>query len=256
MEQEIVTDTQPQYKPLESFSKKELQDVADKLDLKLPVSMGISKMAQAIRVRQTRLSLDAQAEAMTQRRAESLDTERKPSFEEILIFGGEFMGKKYDPSPKNIYSFRNELDPGESQSFTKGGILFQIFEKDKHGNPLTCVMPACLCEKVPKPRTGATRTELLEYELLKAISLGEPNVPINANRTDPATGASISTIVGYRPRFTFIRIGKAPADAPFGVYLEDVVEELSPLTNESSSFLNMFSVIHSLNWDSMLGIAL
>lgn len=220
-----TTEIQPQYRPLESFSKKDLQDMAEKLDLKLSPSMGIPKIAQAIRVRQTRLTLDAEAEAISQRRAESLDKEHRPSFEEILMFGGEFMGKKYDPSPKNLYSFRNELDPGESEAFTKGGILFRLFEKDKHGNPLTCVMPACLCEKVPKPRTGASRMELLEYELLKAISLGEPNIPINENRLDPATGASISTIVGFRPRFTFIKVGKAPANAPFGVYLEDVAEE-------------------------------
>ncbi len=225
-----TTEIQPQYKPLESFSKKDLQDMADKLDLKLPPSMGIPKIAQAIRVRQTRLALDAEAEAMSQRRAESLDKDQTPSFEEILIFGGDFMGKKYDPSPKNLYSFRNELDPGESAAFTKGGILFRVFEKDKHGNPLTCVMPACFCEKVTKPRAGASKVELLEYELMKAVSLVEQGIPIYENRVDPASGSSISTIVGFRPRFSFIKVGPAPKNTSFGVYLEGEIKNDSENT--------------------------
>ena len=221
MEQELSTE--PQYRQLETFSKKDLQVMADKLDLKLPPSMGVPKMAQAIRVRQTRLPLDAEREAKEQMRAET-SGDRKPTFEEVLVNGGEFRGKHYDPSPRNIYEFRNELDPGEPVAFTKGGMFFRIFEKDKKGAPLLCVMPECFCEKVPPPRKGAERLELMEYELLKAVSLVQAGVPIYDNVRDSETGATMSKIVGYKPRFSFHKVGPAPEGAQFGLYLEEPKE--------------------------------
>lgn len=113
------------------------------------------------------------------------------------------------------------MDPGEPVAFTKGGMFFRIFEKDKKGGPLLCVMPACFCEKVSPPRKGADRLELLEYELLKAVSLVQAGVPIYDNVKDGETGAIISKIVGYRPRFSFRKVGPAPEGTPFGLYLEE-----------------------------------
>jgi hypothetical protein len=220
MEPELGT-TETKYRALEEFPKKDLQAMADKLGLKLPPSMGVQKMAQAIRVRQTRLALDAEAEAKAQRRAESLDVARKPTFEEILMFGGEFLGKHYDASPRFIYRFINELDKGQEVSFTKGGVFIRIFEKDKNDKPLMCVMPEALCEKVPEPKRGATKLDQMEYELRRAVSLAEIGVPIYADRPDPQTGRFKSTIVGQKPRFSFIRIGSAPKDAPLGLYLDE-----------------------------------
>ena len=225
MENELPVTTNEQansqYRPLESFSKKELQDMADKLGLKLPPAMGVAKMAQAIRVKQTRLQLDAQIEASEQRRAETMIEGRKPNFEEILMFGGDFLGKHYEPSPRFIYRFINELDRGDEASFTKGGHLIRCFEKDKGGNPLRVVMPACFCDKPEPPKKGATRAELLEYELLKAVSLVSEGVPVMGMRKDPITGAERSVVIGFSPRYSFIKIEPAPKDAPFGLYLEE-----------------------------------
>jgi hypothetical protein len=219
MDNELATE--PKYRALEEFPKKNLQEMADKLGLKLPPSIGIPKMAQAIRVRQTRLALDAEAEAKAQRRAESLDTERKPTFEEVLMFGGEFLGKHYDASPRSIYRFINELDKGQELAFTKGGVYLRIFEKDKNEKPLLCVLPECFCETVPEPHRNATKVEKFEYELLRAVSLAEVGVPIFADRPDPQTGKFKSVIVGSKPRFSFIKVKPAPKDTPLGLYLDE-----------------------------------
>jgi len=211
--------TQPKYRELEEFTKPELKAMADRLELKLPPAMGIPKMAQAIRTRQARLALDAQQEAFEQKRADSGDTNRKPSFEEILMDGGEFLGKKYEPSPRYLYRFLNELDRGDEASFTKGGRLIRLFEKDKNGKDVQVVMPQCFCETVESPGPDATKLEKLEFELRKAVSLVTEGVPVYANRPDPQTGRMKSTIVSFTKRYSFIPVGPAPKDAPLGLYL-------------------------------------
>jgi len=210
------------YIPLEDKGVDELKEMAKKLGLKLPPALNDSaKIAQAIRIRQTRLQLDAESAAIDERKREMMSAGRKPSFEEVLMYGGEFLGKKYEPSTKGLYRFMNNLDPGQDVAFTKGGVYFHVFEKDKNRNQMTMVMPDVFCQKVDEPPShGATYVEKLEYELFKAISLVEEGVPIHKNRPDPQTGAMMSKIVGFEQRFDFIRIGDAPKDASFGPYFK------------------------------------
>lgn len=217
---------QKQYRTLEEYSKEELWAIADALGLKLPKSLGLPTLAQAIRVKQTRLNLDAEAEARAQRTRENMEGDKKPTFEDVLIYGGEFMGKTYEPSPKYIYRFINELDQGQDFPCSKPTRFFaRIYPQDKEKNPLMCVMPQCLAEKPEKPPADASRADELEYELKRAISLAEIGYPIWKDRPDPKNpGAIIPTIVGLAPRFTFIRVKKAPKDAPYGMFFGDVNE--------------------------------
>jgi hypothetical protein len=212
----------PQYRTLEERSQSELQNLAEQLDLKLPKSMGAPKMAQAIRVKQTRLQLDAEQAAQEQRIRDKADPDKKPSFEEVLIFGGRFNGKEYPPSKRWAYRFINNLDSGQDFACIKGGAVFMhIYQQDKEGNPLLNVLPKVLCDKYPPLEGDVTQAEQQEQSLKRTISLQEIGYPIWESRADPHyPERNVPTIVGYTPRFTFIEVKEVPDNTPFGVYFE------------------------------------
>lgn len=212
------------YKTLEERTQKELQELAKQLGLKFPPTLGVQKLAQAIRVKQTRLQLDAEADAQAQKRADTGGGKRKPSFEEVLIFGGVFLDKRYEPSPRIIYRVINNLDPGQDFAVLKGGIfLCRVYPQDKKKNPLLNVLPKVLCVKYPDLDANASPAEKLENELLKAISLQEIGTPVWEDRPDPQDPSRMRpVIVGKVDRFSFIEVKEAPKDAKFGLYFEDV----------------------------------
>lgn len=210
-EQTVSTET-TKYVPLSERSEKDLRILAYKLGLKFAPNLGREKMAEAIAIEQTKQQLRIEDEArlqLQQERATALGikshTGRKPSFEEVAINGGEFNGVTYPKSKKVLVRFINDQDRGTPLLFNKGGISIHVFEYDKNKNPLVNVMPECLISKDKKFET---------------ISLVQRGLPVFGNVTDPATGQTVSRIVGREPRFTFIVQGDAPEDAPFGLYLD------------------------------------
>lgn len=223
MTMELESVKQEQYKTLEERSQPELQSLAKLLDLKLPTNLGVTKLAQAIRVKQTMNWSIAEELAQAAKIKASGKPGHKPSFEEVLIFGGEFKGKTYEPSPKKIYKFINNLDPKQEFSCVKGGKqFFHLYPCDKEGAALMNVMPECLCTKYPKLPSDATVEEQNELELLKAISLAEIGFPVWENRPDPQYKDRMRpTIVSWTKRFSFIEVGPAPENAPFGVYFSE-----------------------------------
>lgn len=214
---------QTQYRTLEERSQKELQHLAEQLGLQLPKTMGAAKMAHAIRVKQTRNLMDAEADAQAQRMRDKGDPDKKPSFEEVLIFGGDFMGKTYKPSPRKAYRFINNLDPGQEFACIKGGAAFMhLYPMDKDKNPLLNVLPECLTLKYPDLPSDAPVADKNENELKKAISLAEIGYPVWENRPDPQFKDRMRpTIVRKVPRFTFIEVKKVPQNTPFGVYFDE-----------------------------------
>lgn len=214
--------TENQYRSLEERSQPELQAMAKLLGLKVPPAMGVQKLAYAIRVKQTRDRLDIEADAHAQRRADKGNPDRLPSLEEVMIFGGVFLGKTYEPSPRILYRIINNLDPGQDFPVVKGGVfLARIYPKDKKDQPLLNVLPECICIKYPDLSADASQAEKLENELKKAISLQEIGTPIWEDRPDPQDPKRMRpVIVGKKDRFSFIKVKEVPQDTSFGLYFK------------------------------------
>jgi hypothetical protein len=219
MESELAERT---YIPLDERPKKELLGIAEQLDIdtkKLPPNLSKAGLAYKIKVEQTKRNLKAEQEAAEQLRAEKLAElnmkthhDRKPSFEEVAIYGGMWKGKKYKPSRKRLYRFINTEDRYQDAKFTKGGILFHIFECDKFKNPIINCLPEVLVAKGPK------------FEEFKSISITQRGIPIFADR-EVSPGRVRSVVIGYSPRFEFTDQGPAPDNAPWGPYLPEEIQE-------------------------------
>jgi len=211
-----------EYVPLTERSKPELQEFAKKLGLNLPPTLGVKKLAYAIKVEQTKQNLLAEKEAMTQIDADERErlglrdhASRNPSLEEICIYGGVWKKKvrgvvteiEYERSPVRRVTFLNTEDPGADVKFSKGGIFFHIFDKDAKKQQCINIMPACLFSKEKR---------------YAQISLASPDrgIPVFADVKQQG-GEVVSEIVGRTPRFQFIDLGPAPKDAEFGLYLKE-----------------------------------
>ena len=204
------------YIPLEERSQKDLRKFAEKLDLNLPVTMSREKMAQAIKVEQTKRQLQIEEEAKTKLKAEKLvamgmkpGAIRKPVFEEYEI----------EHCKKVFVRFINREDPAKDDKpagdleFNKGEkYRFHLWETNKNGDTATFVMPECIVTKTDRSHKWFH------------ISVANKSRPIYKDVKDPRTGIVTSQIVGRRPRFEFIILGDAPKDAPFGLYLEEAKE--------------------------------
>lgn len=207
-----------QYVPLMERSDSDLRGIAKQLDIKVPPKISKRKLVYKITVEQTMLELRAEEAAKTQIAAEKRaklglkdHPDRKPSGEECAIYGGEYKGIEYKPSPKVLVNFINVVDPGADVKFSKGGIWFHIFAEDKDGNSMMNCLPECLVSTKP------------EYDF---VSLASPKrgIPIFSN-VKGRDGQISSEVTGHRPRFRFQILGPAPEDAPFGLYFEKELKD-------------------------------
>ena len=236
MEQELA---EPKYVPLEERELPVLKDVAKKLGLKFAPAIGREKLVHAIKVEQTKRQLKAEDEARRQLEKESEpkfrhlpDGARKPSFEEVAINGGEFLGKQYPPSPKRLVRFINTKDPGSDKKFMKGPIFFHIFDKDKKGKPLKNVLPDVLINPKyvsEKLEDGSPNPHFDQW--IANISLVARGEPVYENK-NVGDGRVMSVLTGYVPVMEFVDMGPAPKNASWGLYLEGVSSDVEYQENK------------------------
>lgn len=215
-----------EYVPLIQHSMAELKEIAKQLGRKVPPNLKREKLVHLIKTEQAYQNLRAEKEAMTRMDVEEKarlgvkdHPDRKRSLEEICIYGGVWPGKingkqgphEFEPSPKRLVHFINTVDPGADVRFSKGGIFFHIFDKDKNKQRVTNCLPACLISKEPR------------YE---AVSLASPNrgLPVFTNVKN-AAGEVVSELTGREPRFEFIDLGPAPKNAEFGLFIKELEDD-------------------------------